>query len=141
MCTAIPDVLRLFNKLIQTGFKVFLVTGRDEETLGQVTVENLLNEGYFGYERLILRYNNLMKLIKYGVLLYKELVIVNCGYTDRSAAYKGQGAIAYKSAMRKQLTEEGYRIWGNTGDQWSDLQGEYIGNRTFKLPNPMYFVP
>ncbi|KAL8516996.1 hypothetical protein ACS0TY_015290 [Phlomoides rotata] len=113
MCTAIPDIRGLFYKLIQTGFKVFLVTGRDEETLGQVTVDNLLDQGYFGYERLILR----------------------------SAAYKGQGATTYKSAIRKQLTEEGYRIWGNTGDQWSDLQGEYTGNRTFKLPNPMYFVP
>lgn len=57
-CPAIPDVLRLFNKLVQTGFKVFLVTGRDEETLGQATIENLHDQGYFGYERLILRYTN-----------------------------------------------------------------------------------
>lgn len=54
-CPAIPDVLRLFNKLIQTGFKVFLVTGRDEQTLGQVTARNLDNQGFFGFERLILR--------------------------------------------------------------------------------------
>lgn len=59
----------------------------------------------------------------------------------RTAAYKGQGAVAYKSNIRKQLAEEGYKIWGNVGDQWSDLQGDFVGNRTFKLPNPMYFVP
>jgi len=47
----------------------------------------------------------------------------------------------YKSDVRKQLEEEGYRIWGNVGDQWSDIKGDYLGNRTFKLPNPMYFVP
>lgn len=64
-----------------------------------------------------------------------------CMYVCRSGAYKGQSAIAYKSAIRKQLTEEGYRIWGNVGDQWSDLQGDHTGNRTFKLPNPMYFIP
>ncbi|KAK6118176.1 hypothetical protein DH2020_048077 [Rehmannia glutinosa] len=110
---AIPDVLRLFNKLVETGFKVFLVTGRDEQTLGQATIENLENQGYFGYQRLILR----------------------------SGAYKGLSAITYKSAIRKQLVGEGYRIWGNVGDQWSDLQGECAGNRTFKLPNPMYFIP
>lgn len=39
------------------------------------------------------------------------------------------------------LQAEGYIIWGNVGDQWSDLQGDCVGNRTFKLPNPMYFVP
>ena len=47
----------------------------------------------------------------------------------------------FKSEMRKQLIEQGYRIWGNVGDQWSDLQGNFTGDRTFKLPNPMYFVP
>lgn len=59
----------------------------------------------------------------------------------RTAAYKGQSAVMYKSEIRKQLLGEGYRIWGNVGDQWSDLEGDTIGNRTFKLPNPMYFIP
>ncbi|KAI4353579.1 hypothetical protein L6164_002518 [Bauhinia variegata] len=112
-CPAIPSVLRLFNKLVAKGIKVILVTGRDEESLGQVTRDNLHNQGFIGYERLILR----------------------------SAEYKGQSAVNYKSNMRKQLEDAGYRIWGNVGDQWSDLQGDCLGNRTFKLPNPMYFVP
>lgn len=54
-CTAIPAVLKLFNKLIEGGFTVFLVTGRDEATLGQATIDNLQNQGFIGYERLILR--------------------------------------------------------------------------------------
>ncbi|KAL6205396.1 hypothetical protein ACLB2K_022656 [Fragaria x ananassa] len=112
-CPAIPAMLGLFNKLVNSGFKVILLTGRGEETLGQVTIENLHNQGFLGYERLILR----------------------------TAAYKGQSTVEYKSAIRKKLVEEGYRIWGNIGDQWSDLHGDYVGNRTFKLPNPMYFVP
>lgn len=49
--------------------------------------------------------------------------------------------MVYKSEMRRKIVEEGYRIWGNVGDQWSDLHGQFVGNRTFKLPNPMYFVP
>lgn len=50
--------------------------------------------------------------------------------------------MAFKSAVRRQLVEEeGYRIRGNVGDQWSDLQGDYAGDRVFKVPNPMYFVP
>lgn len=56
-CPAIQSVAELFAKLIESGFKVFLVTGRDEENLGQVTSENLHREGFVGYERLILRYN------------------------------------------------------------------------------------
>ncbi|KEH18202.1 acid phosphatase [Medicago truncatula] len=112
-CTAIPPVLKLFNKLIDNGFKVILLTGRDQESLGQVTVDNLHNQGFIAYERLIMR----------------------------TAAYKGQSAVMYKSNIRKQLEDEGYKIWGNVGDQWSDLQGNSSGNRTFKLPNPMYFVP
>ncbi|KAL2557597.1 HAD superfamily [Forsythia ovata] len=112
-CSAVPAVLKLFNKLRAKGFKIFLVTGRDEITLGQATLYNLHNQGFIGYERLILR----------------------------SEAYRGKSAIIYKSEIRKQLAEEGYKIWGNVGDQWSDIQGEYVGERTFKLPNPMYFVP
>ncbi|RVW80804.1 Acid phosphatase 1 [Vitis vinifera] len=55
-CPAISAVLGLFDKLVESGFKVILLTGRDEETLGQVTVDNLHNQGFIGYERLILRY-------------------------------------------------------------------------------------
>ncbi|KAL2926840.1 Acid phosphatase 1 [Bienertia sinuspersici] len=110
---AIQPVLRLFNKLIEVGYKVFLVTGRDEEALGDATLDNLVNQGFVGFERLIMR----------------------------SAKYRGQSAITYKSKIRRQLVEQGYRIWGNIGDQWSDLQGNFTGDRTFKLPNPMYFVP
>uniref|UniRef100_A0A0E0QCU3 Acid phosphatase n=2 Tax=Oryza TaxID=4527 RepID=A0A0E0QCU3_ORYRU len=58
-----------------------------------------------------------------------------------SAEYRGMSAVVFKSAMRMQLMEEGYRIRGNVGDQWSDLQGDFVGDRVFKVPNPMYFVP
>ncbi|XP_028791897.1 acid phosphatase 1-like [Neltuma alba] len=110
---AISPVLQLFNKLLDKGFKVFLVSGRDQETLGQATINNLHNQGFIGYQRLILR----------------------------SVEYKGQSAVRYKSDIRQKLEKEGYRIWGNVGDQWSDIRGDSTGNRTFKLPNPMYFVP
>ncbi|KAJ9179686.1 hypothetical protein P3X46_008026 [Hevea brasiliensis] len=53
-CTAIPAVFRLFQVLVESGFKVFIVTGRDQ-TLGQATIHNLHNQGFIGYERLFLR--------------------------------------------------------------------------------------
>lgn len=52
---AIPPILQLFHKLIQRGFKVFLITGRDEIMFEQPTLHNLHFQGFFGFERLILR--------------------------------------------------------------------------------------
>ncbi|KAF9613379.1 hypothetical protein IFM89_007457 [Coptis chinensis] len=52
----------------------------------------------------------------------------------------GKAATLYKSGRRKELEDEGYRIVGNMGDQWSDILGTSIGNRTFKLPDPMYYI-
>ncbi|KAJ1297290.1 hypothetical protein BS78_01G364600 [Paspalum vaginatum] len=112
-CPGIPPVLGLFAALLDKGFKVFLLSGRDEEALGPCTAANLEAEGFSGYERLIMR----------------------------SPEHRGQSSSVFKSAMRKQLVEEGYRIRGNVGDQWSDLQGDCVGDRVFKIPNPMYFVP
>ncbi|PKU74023.1 Acid phosphatase 1 [Dendrobium catenatum] len=47
----------------------------------------------------------------------------------------------YKSEKRSEMVADGYRIHGNSGDQWSDLLGSNTGNRSFKLPNPMYYIP
>ncbi|KAF9587714.1 hypothetical protein IFM89_004691 [Coptis chinensis] len=52
----------------------------------------------------------------------------------------GQKAVVFKSHQRKKLEELGFRIIGNMGDQWSDILGTNVGNRTFKLPNPMYYI-
>ncbi|CAJ2665147.1 unnamed protein product [Trifolium pratense] len=112
MCPANPVILRLFKTLIKKGFKVFLLTGRYEETLAKITMDNLHSQGFIGYQRLILR----------------------------NLKYKGQSAVKYKSSIRREIEEEGYRIWGNVGDQWTDLQGDCLGNRTFKIPNPMYCI-
>lgn len=62
-------------------------------------------------------------------------------YVCRGASSRGESSVSFKSSVRKQLAAEGYRLRGNVGDQWSDLQGECVGDRVFKVPNPMYFVP
>ena len=54
-CPGIHPVLGLFTTLLDKGFKVFLLSGRDEETLGSCTAANLEAEGFSGYERLIMR--------------------------------------------------------------------------------------
>ncbi|KAK1262702.1 Acid phosphatase 1 [Acorus gramineus] len=109
---AIPSSLKLYKEILDLGIKIVLLTGRSE---GQrhVTIYNLNNAGYENWEKLILR-----------------------GEHDH-----GKTATTYKSEKRSELEIEGYRILGNSGDQWSDLQGFPTASRSFKLPNPMYYIP
>ncbi|KAK4601809.1 hypothetical protein RGQ29_011075 [Quercus rubra] len=108
---ALPASLSLYKELKQLGFKIFLLTGRSEYQRN-VTEKNLLYAGFTDWERLILR-----------------------GPSDQ-----GKTAIIYKSEKRSDLQHEGYRIHGSSGDQWSDLLGFAVARRSFKLPNPMYYI-
>lgn len=62
-------------------------------------------------------------------------------YGIRGAADEGKKATIYKSEKRGELTKQGYVIQGSSGDQWSDLMGFALANQSFKLPNPMYYIP
>ncbi|VAI89837.1 unnamed protein product [Triticum turgidum subsp. durum] len=76
------------------------------------TEENLLFAGYHSWEKLILR----------------------------QISDIGKTAVQYKSERRAAMEAEGFKILGNSGDQWSDLIGLPMATRSFKLPNPMYFI-
>lgn len=70
----------------------------------------------------------------------------------RDAGYKPAGvvllpegetfksAVDFKAPERRKIAEQGYTIILSMGDQDSDLRGGYA-ERTFKLPNPVYFLP
>ncbi|MET8946581.1 HAD family acid phosphatase [Streptomyces sp. NPDC004542] len=48
--------------------------------------------------------------------------------------------VQYKSGTRKHIEDDlGYEIIANFGDQYSDLDGGHA-DRTYKIPNPTYFV-
>ena len=55
-------------------------------------------------------------------------------------ALNTQSAVEFKAPERKKLVDQGYTIIVNMGDQTSDLEGGFA-ERTYKLPNPFYFVP
>lgn len=61
-------------------------------------------------------------------------------FGGRQTSESGTTAVVYKSKKRKELEAQGYRILGNMGDQWSDLLGTHVGNHTFKVPDPMYYI-
>ncbi|MEU5433619.1 HAD family acid phosphatase [Streptomyces sp. NPDC020719] len=48
--------------------------------------------------------------------------------------------VDYKSGTRKHIEDMGYNIVANLGDQYTDLAGGYA-DKTYKIPNPMYFLP
>ncbi|KAK7858166.1 acid phosphatase 1 [Quercus suber] len=108
---ALPESMKLYKTLLSLGIKVVFLTGRSEEQR-TVTTNNLNHVGFHTWEKLILK----------------------------ASSYKGKTAVEYKSTERKKLEKNGYRIIGNIGDQWSDLMGTPTGNRTFKLPDPMYYI-
>ncbi|TRO78341.1 hypothetical protein FKB34_16985, partial [Glycocaulis profundi] len=110
--TANPAVLKLYNDLISIGFKIAFISGTSESQR-DVRIANLNKAGYYNWEKLMLK----------------------------AQSEKGTTAQVYKTKKRMQLVEEKYRIHGSMGDQWSDLLGDYNAARTFKLPNPMFFIP
>ncbi|XP_022730918.1 acid phosphatase 1-like [Durio zibethinus] len=112
MAPAIEPSLKLYEKVLNLGFKVFLLTGRSEKQRS-VTIENLTKAGFQSWDKLILR----------------------------DSEDHGKLATVFKSEKRSKMVEEGYRILGNSGDQWSDLLGCAPSIRSFKLPNPMYYIP
>jgi predicted secreted acid phosphatase len=68
--------------------------------------------------------------------------LANAGYTDLQGVFfkpSGQDTITFKSGERATLESQGYRIVANVGDQESDLAGGHA-DRSFKLPNPFYFI-
>ena len=51
-----------------------------------------------------------------------------------------KSAVDFKAPERRKIAEQGYTIILSMGDQESDLLGGYT-EKTFKLPNPVYFLP
>lgn len=49
-------------------------------------------------------------------------------------------AVDFKAPERRKIAERGYTIVLSLGDQNSDLEGGFA-ERTFKLPNPVYYLP
>ncbi len=74
---------------------------------------------------------------------YTIKTLEQAGYKDWKALYISEGddltlpTVQFKTNKRKLITEEGYNIIVNIGDQPSDLEGGYA-EKTFKLPNYLY---
>lgn len=108
---AIVSTLKLYRLAKEKHIAVFFVTGR-QESAREATVKNLQCAGYTNWDGLFLR----------------------------TKEFAHTSAILYKTAIRKQITDQGYDIILNIGDQKSDLTGGYA-DKGVKLVNPYYFIP
>lgn len=110
---AILPILRLYNEAIQQGVAVFFISSRkplaNTENLLPYTTANLYKAGFSGWTNIYLPQSNQLQL----------------------------STEVFKTGVRKQLTEQGYTIILNIGDQEGDLAGGYA-EVTEKLPNRMY---
>ncbi len=108
---AIEPMLHLYKDALAQQVAVFFVTGRSEK-FQDVTELNLKRAGYYAWTGLYFRPN-----------VYPESSIV-----------------PFKSQIRAEITQQGYTVIASIGDQASDLNGGYA-ERTYKLPNPYYYIP
>lgn len=107
---AIRPVLAVYWTARANNVSVFFITGRRQSEKA-ATARNLRAQGMDGFAEILVR-------------------------PDAAKTPIG----AFKTAERKRLTDQGYTIIANLGDQQSDLDGGYA-ERTFKLPNPFYCIP
>jgi len=106
----LEPTIRVVRRARQLGLYVVLITGRPD-AVREGTIANLKKVDC-PYDLLVTRDKDELKLL----------------------------AEVYKTAHRKKITEEGYRILINVGDQQSDLVGGYA-DQAFKIPNAMYYIP
>ncbi len=119
---AVPGMVSLENRALADGYKVFFLTGRPiSQTSG--TLNNLTDAGY-------------------SVVPSQVYLKDASGATEPwlSSCAPTCTTIQYKSLTRQHIESLGYDIVANFGDQFSDLKGGFADS-TYKIPNPMYFLP
>jgi hypothetical protein len=136
---AVPGMVDLATTAEREGYAIFYLTGRgaaqEDATLGNLTADGIGVDAGFP-KPTTLRDGEDGLFTKPAVANYPDYLKAACAGDPNGACT----TIHYKSATRAHIESLGYDIVGNFGDQFSDLKGGYA-DRTFKLPNPNYFLP
>jgi predicted secreted acid phosphatase len=113
----------LANYAHSLDIEVFYITGRPNATQREDTLRDLAAAGYPDVTS-----DHLYMRDRANPPPYLVFCEPTCTTTQ------------YKSLTRKHIESLGFDIILNMGDQLSDLAGGFA-HRTFKVPNPMYFLP
>ena len=136
---AVFGMVELARDAEREGYAVFFLTGRpatqEQATLGNLTADGVgVDAGY--PKPTTLSDNEDGLFTKPAVADYPDYLKAACAGDPNGSCT----TVHYKSATRAHIESLGYDIVANFGDQFSDLEGGHA-DRTFKLPNPNYFLP
>jgi HAD superfamily, subfamily IIIB (Acid phosphatase) len=136
---AVFGMVDLARTAEREGYAIFFLTGRpasqEQATLGNLTADGVgVDAGYPKPTALSNGEDGLFT--KPAVADYPDYLRAACAGDPNGSCT----TIHYKSATRAHIESLGYDIVANFGDQFSDLKGGHA-DRTFKLPNPNYYLP
>jgi predicted secreted acid phosphatase len=161
---AVPGMVEMVNDAAAEGYAVFFLTGRPtsqwEATLANLTGSphtptppdptlvpmpwpSSIDAGYVTPTSIALTPGGTPQpglFTKPAISAYPQYLKDACADELSQTPQKSCTTIHYKSATRAYIESLGYDIVGNFGDQFSDLEGGYA-DKTFKLPNPNYYLP
>ncbi|MBI3751539.1 MAG: acid phosphatase [Chloroflexi bacterium] len=165
---ATPGMLDLAWTAHEEGYAVFFITGRGDSQ-HNATLANLIDDSAGGFADITTVDHTLTGLsvdmpeIDAGYPAPTPVDIGHGSFTDGLftkppvgsypsylntadfcatfiAQSKSCPTIQYKSGTRAYIESLGYDIVANFGDQFSDLLGGFA-DKTFKMPNPNYYLP
>jgi predicted secreted acid phosphatase len=161
---ATPGMVDLVAHAKALGYAVFWITGRGDSQ-HQATVANLQSDTAAGLPDLqtVTISGKTIPEVDAGYAAPTPIAVGHGGFTDglftkppvgsypsylntpdfcgpAIAAGASCATIPYKSGTRAYIESQGYDIVGNFGDQFSDLLGGF-SDKTFKMPNPNYYLP
>jgi predicted secreted acid phosphatase len=163
-----PGMWQLAWKAHDAGYAVFFITGRGDAQ-HQATIANLIDDVTAGFSNLTMTTSSGLSAQVHEVDAHYPMPtaidIGHGGFADGLFTKPPVGSypayldkpqfcgpsihatipvscptIQYKSGTRAYIQSLGYHIVANFGDQFSDLKGGFA-KKTFKMPNPNYYLP
>ena len=144
---AVPGMVGMVSQAKAEGYAVFFITGRPDSqhvaTLGNLGADGTgIDAGYPAPTAVDIGHGGFT-----DGLFTKPSVGSYPAYLDKPEfcaaaidADKSCATIPYKAGTRAYIESLGYEIVADFGDQYSDLLGGYA-DKTFKMPNPNYYLP
>jgi predicted secreted acid phosphatase len=167
MFPATPGMVDMVSQAKALGYAVFWITGRGDSQHA-ATIANLVNDTAAGFSNIdtVTYSGKTVPEIDAGYPMPTPINTGHGGFTDglftkppvttpssypaylnkpefcaaAIAANASCPTIQYKSGTRAYIESQGYEIVGDFGDQFSDLEGGFA-DKTFKMPNPNYYLP
>jgi predicted secreted acid phosphatase len=163
---ATPGMVDLVNNAKAQGYSIFFITGRGDAQHA-ATIANLVNDTAAGFADIstVSEAGKTVPEIDAGYPTPTAIDTGHGGFSDGLFTKPPVGSypayldtpqfcgpsihatpavscptIQYKSGTRAYIESKGYDIVANFGDQFSDLEGGFA-NKTFKMPNPNYYLP